>query len=74
MLLDLYILMGGVDIKLPDGVTVTCDLTSLMGGVEYFGESVGVLAGQRTMTRGKGPRVLVKARTIMGGAKLYQPR
>jgi hypothetical protein len=70
VLIDIYALMGGVDVFLPPGVRVVCEWTGIMGGVDLFGKSVGTLLDRQRLSAGEGPVVRVRAHTVMGGVKI----
>jgi len=74
VIIDVYAVMGGADIFLPDTVTVECQWTGALGGLEFNGEHIGGALDFRKMEAGQGPKVLVRAHTIMGGAKVVQVR
>lgn len=67
VLIDVYAIMGGGDIKVPEGVTVVCEWTGVMGGVSVFGRSANAVVDHRTVREGEGPVVRVRALTVMGG-------
>jgi hypothetical protein len=67
VLVDVYALMGGGDLRVPPGVKVVCELTALMGGVKILGKDGGGLISRSLIEAGEGPVVRVRALTIMGG-------
>ena len=70
VLIDCYAVMGGVNLRLPAGVRVVCDATSVMGGVDLFGKGHGGLVSSQQFEAGSGPAVHVRAVTVMGGVKI----
>lgn len=73
VLIDVYAVMGGVDIRVPEGVQVVCDWTGIMGGASVVpGHEVGTVLDHRQLVHGSGSVVRVKALTIMGGVKVRQ--
>lgn len=73
VLIDLYFLMGGAEIRLPASVPVVLESTSLMGGSSLNRQGGFELAGHRVMGEaGPGPKVLIRAHSIMGGAEIKQ--
>lgn len=73
VVIDVYTIMGGVDIKVPENVTVVCEWSSLMGGLEMNNRSAGAVLDHRTLSSGEGPRVRVRAVTVMGGVDIKRP-
>lgn len=71
ILIDVYAIMGGVDIRVPEGVTVVCDWTGIMGGASVVrGQESGAIVDHRQLVHGTGPVVRVRALTVMGGVKV----
>jgi len=58
-------LMGGVDIKVPEGVSVYSKVVSIMGGVEHNAQSV---------PSSDGPRIIVEGLVLMGGVSVKVKR
>lgn len=67
VMIDIYAIMGGGDLILPEGVTVVCEWTGIMGGVKLFGQETGGILDKQTVQVGEGPVVRVRALTVMGG-------
>ncbi|MGE5674091.1 MAG: LiaI-LiaF-like domain-containing protein [Mycobacterium leprae] len=74
VLLDVHALMGGVEIRVPEGVGVMVEWTGFMGGVSLFGKGDGALFDRKELTGGEGPQIRVRARTIMGGVDIKHPK
>ncbi|HYG56632.1 MAG TPA: LiaF domain-containing protein [Symbiobacteriaceae bacterium] len=72
VLIDIYAMMGGVEIKVPEGVSVEYEWTGVMGGMEVFGKTTGGVIDHRRSVAGQGPKVRVRAHTMMGAAKIKQ--
>ncbi|HYF94247.1 MAG TPA: LiaF domain-containing protein [Symbiobacteriaceae bacterium] len=72
IIVEVFSLMGGGDLKLPAGVTVICEATSIMGGAKVFGHDVGGFVDARTVTEGAGPVVRVRMLSVMGGFDIKQ--
>ena len=53
--------MGGVDITVPEGVSVYSKVVSIMGGVDNRGTAEPV---------GNGPRIVIEGLVLMGGVKV----
>jgi len=82
-LLNCTAIMGGIDITVPPHITVICDGTAILGGVEFLGEGSGGIIGssssrqegnkQGNNASGKGkeategPVVNIYGRAFMGG-------
>ena len=68
--LDLTALMGGVEIRVPDGLAVECEGSAILGGVEFFRQSAGGIVSGRTFVRtgepGSSRLVKIKCRAVMG--------
>ncbi len=58
-------LMGGVDIKVPEGVTVYSKVVSIMGGFEQKTKAV---------SRAEGPRIIIEGLVLMGGVRVKVKR
>lgn len=72
IMIDAYAIMGGGNLLLPQGVTVVCEWTGVMGGVKVFGQDCGGLIGHQMVQAGEGPVVRVRALTVMGGIEIKQ--
>jgi type IV secretory pathway VirB2 component (pilin) len=72
--LNLTAMMGGVEVKVPADVTVECQATAILGGVECLGQTVGGVLGSRTITRpatvSSPKRLLIRATALMGGVEI----
>ena len=72
--LDLTALMGGVEIRVPDGLAVECEGSAILGGVEFFRQSAGGIVSGRTFVRtgepGSSRLVKIKCRAVMGAVEL----
>lgn len=69
--LDFTIIMGGVDIRLPEDLEVECEGTSVLGGLEFLGQSSGGVFGGRTVKQSRGnasKKIKISCRAFMGGA------
>ncbi len=63
---ELFILMGGVEILVPPGVRIVCDAFSLMGGVEHRTDpTAGVPAPD-------GPILRITGYVMMGGVEIAE--
>ncbi|MBE3519658.1 MAG: cell wall-active antibiotics response protein [Firmicutes bacterium] len=72
--LDLFALMGGVDIVVPADVTVQCRGTALLGGIQFFKEEAGGIIATIDSTcpgtPGSAKRLVITARAIMGAVEI----
>ncbi len=72
--LNLTAIMGGIEVRVPDDISVECDGTAILGGVTFLGETVGGLIssrrfGGREVDTSK-KKVVIYCRTIMGGIEI----
>lgn len=74
ILIDVYSIMGGGDLRLPAGVKVVCTTTSVMGGTKVFGRDTGGFVDARVIEAGDGPVVRVRSLSVMGGFTIKQDR
>jgi len=72
--LNLTAIMGGIDVRVPDDVSIECEGTAILGGVRFFDESAGGLISSRrfsgTEVDTSKKKVVVYCRTIMGGIEI----
>ncbi len=73
-LLSCTAVMGGIEIIVPPNLTVVCDGTVILGGIEFLGEGSGGIVGsssarQETEVPG-GPVVKIYGRAFMGGIEV----
>jgi predicted membrane protein len=70
-LLSCIAVMGGIDIIVPPNLTVICDGTAILGGVDFMGEGSGGIIGSCSFRyEGKNSRgavVKIYSRAFMGG-------
>lgn len=72
--LDLTAVMGGIDVKVPDNINVTCEGMALLGGIDFFNESTGGIFSSKKFERFTGeqnPTVYISCRNLMGGITVY---
>ena len=73
-LLSCTAVMGGIDIIVPPNLTVICDGTAILGGVEFLGErSGGIIGSSSSRQEGKeagGALVKIYGRAFMGGIEV----
>lgn len=48
--LDFTVIMGGVEIPLPDELDVSCEVTVILGGLEFLEQSSGGIYGDRIVS------------------------
>ena len=76
--LDLTAIMGGIEIKVPQGMPITCEGSAILGGVSFLGqEDGGIVGGRRFETSqaaGADQLVRIQARAIMGGVEIKEAR
>ena len=71
--LDFTIVMGGVDLRVPEDIEVHCQGSAVLGGLEFFGQCAGGIYGGRTLQQGSvtaGKKVTITCRTLMGGVEI----
>ena len=74
--LNLTAVMGGIEVRVPNDVSVECEGTAILGGVTFFGETAGGVissrrfGGKEVDTSKK--KVIIYCRTIMGGIEIKQ--
>lgn len=72
--LDLFALMGGVELIVPADVTVECRGTAVLGGIEFFREEAGGIVASIDSTSpgtpGSTKRLVITARAVMGGVDI----
>jgi hypothetical protein len=72
--LNLTAVMGGIEVRVPNDVSVECEGTAILGGVTFFGETAGGVissrrfGGKEVDTSKK--KVIIYCRTIMGGIEI----
>lgn len=73
-LLSCTAVMGGIDIIVPPNLTVVCDGTAILGGVEFMGEGSGGIIGSSSFRQeGRedgGALVIIYGRAFMGGVEV----
>jgi predicted membrane protein len=74
--LTLSAIMGGISVILPPDVAVTCNGTSILGGIDLMGRGSGGILGSTSMQSGdlkNSDKILhLKCTTIMGGIEIKQ--
>lgn len=77
-ILDLTAIMGGIEVRVPQGMPVICDGSAILGGVSFLGQEDGGLVGGRrfeTNTSASAEKVVrIQARAIMGGVEIKEAR
>jgi len=72
--LDLTAIMGGIEIKVPADLGVTCDGFAILGGVEMLGRGSGGIIGstraEQQISTDDGKKVIIQARAFMGGVEI----
>lgn len=72
--LDLFALMGGVELIVPADVTVECRGTAVLGGIEFFREDAGGIVATIDSTcpgaTGSTKRLVITARAILGAVDI----
>ncbi len=73
-LLSCTAVMGGIDIIVPPNLTVICDGTAILGGVEFLGEGSGGIVGSSSASQKAGEPggtvVKIYGRVFMGGIEV----
>lgn len=73
-LLSCTAIMGGIDIIVPPNLTVICDGTAILGGVEFLGEGSGGIIGSSSFKQdskeASGALVKIYGRAFMGGIEV----
>ncbi|TVP70295.1 MAG: hypothetical protein EA342_01815 [Leptolyngbya sp. LCM1.Bin17] len=73
-LLSCTAVIGGIDIIVPPGLTVICDGTAILGGVEFLGEGSGGIVGASSVRQeGAEPGqavIKIYGRAFMGGIEV----
>ena len=74
--LNLTAVMGGIEVRAPDDVSVECEGTAILGGVTFFGDTAGGVISSRRFSGMKvdssKKKVIIYCRTIMGGIEIKQ--
>lgn len=74
--LNLTAVMGGITVKVPEGLAADCAGTAVLGGVNFLGEEGGGIVASRRMARpgaeGSRKKVTIRARALMGGIDVKQ--
>ena len=73
--LNLIALLGGIEITVPSDLTVICEGTAVLGGVEFLGEGSGGIFGsistrQEGTTPGGGAVLYLYGRAVLGGIEV----
>ncbi len=71
--LDLTAVMGGIDIKVPEDLSIICEGTALLGGIDFLKESTGGIISSKRIEYLPGDnqrQVRFVARTLMGGVSI----
>lgn len=70
-ILDLTAIMGGIDVKIPEDITVTCKNTSILGGISFFKDESGGIIINREFNHEGSPesnkKIIIYSTAIMGG-------
>lgn len=74
--LDLSAFLGGIDLRVPDDVTVYCKGTAALGGIDFFGKGKGGIIAMCDESRlGSSNKVLkIHCRTVMGGIEITRSK
>lgn len=74
--LDLSAFLGGIDLRVPDDVTVYCKGTAALGGIVFFGKGKGGIIAMCDESRlGSSNKVLkIHCRTVMGGIEITRSK
>jgi predicted membrane protein len=66
--------MGGIEVIVPDNLTVTCEGTAILGGLHFFGRDFGgIFTSQEAEQRnveGSSKHVRIYCQTVMGGIRV----
>lgn len=77
-ILDLTAIMGGIEMRVPQGMPITCDGSAILGGVSFLGQEDGGIVGGRRFETNLATEaeklVRVQARAIMGGVEIKEAR
>lgn len=72
--LDLTAVMGGITLIVPDDLAVECEAMALLGGVDFFRQSVGGVVTNHRLSRAGAPQsskiLRIRCRAIMGAVEL----
>jgi hypothetical protein len=64
--IEIFAMLGGIDVTVPDGVVVRNECGSILGGVSATGGDTPPLPGA--------PVVVLKGLTVLGGADIHPPK
>ncbi|RJX17594.1 MAG: hypothetical protein C4570_08060 [Ammonifex sp.] len=74
--LNLTAVMGGIEVRVPEGLKVSCQGTAVLGGLNFFREEAGgVVASRKTERPGTGDpaaSVIIQCRAVMGGIEVKE--
>jgi uncharacterized membrane protein len=74
--LDLTAVMGGIEVKVPKGLSILYEGTAILGGVTYKGqEDGGIISGRKIedIVESSCPVVRIQARAVLGGIDIKEP-
>ncbi len=74
--LNLTAVMGGIEVRVPEGLLVSCQGTAVLGGLNFFREEAGGVIASRKMKRpGAGDpaaSLVIRGRAVMGGIEVKE--
>lgn len=72
--LNLIAIMGGIDVRIPRGLSVDCQGTAVLGGVDFLQQSDGgIIASNHVTHQGdaeNGPTLIINALAVLGGIEI----
>lgn len=71
--LDLTAVMGGIDVKVPKDLNISCEGTAFLGGIEFLNDSTGGIISSKKMescVNEQARAVHFQTRTLMGGISI----
>lgn len=71
--LHLIAIMGGIDVKVPPHLSVECEGTAILGGIDVFKNGAGGIIAARKWSRpgvDGAPTLRIHCQTIMGGIEI----
>ncbi len=73
-LLDCTAFMGGIEIRVPEGIALICEGNAILGGIEFFNEETGGVIASKKVEIGLNENsthiIRIQARAIMGGIEV----
>ncbi len=76
IVLDMTAIMGGIEVKAPEGLNITCKSSALLGGVTFFKDQCGGIVNNREFQHPgsgegyEGKKITITCRAVMGGIEI----